>query len=199
MEESYSLKYRILILEDELEDVHQIQWEMKKAQIDAEYYIAMDEHSFRLGLSGFSPHIVFADYRLPTFSGLEALAIVRMDEDPLPLIFITGAIGEELAAETVLNGASGLVLKNNLKSLPKVFNRILPDKPSLLSKQSVSDRLLSTSARLQQQIFRNKGLLNQVQEFLSGMPDSDSIQRLKDDLKHSVEMLEEINESKNED
>ncbi|MFK7926242.1 MAG: response regulator [Bacteroidia bacterium] len=190
-------KYRILILEDELEDVHQIKILMGKANILAEYYLADNEYSFRKGLNGFSPHIIFADYRLPTFSGLEALAIVQADPDPVPLIFVTGAIGEELAAETVLNGGAGLVLKNNLKALPQLFKRIMPESPDLLTRQSSSDRLLSTSLRLQQQISRNAGLLKKVQDFLSEMPDSDSMDRLKADLRDSVEWLEGLNESDN--
>lgn len=191
MNENFSV-YRVLILEDEVEDVHQIQWVLQKAGIEAEYHVSDSELSFRAGLKMFRPHIILADYRLPNFSGLEALAIAQMSEVPAAFIFVTGAIGEELAAETVLSGASGLVLKKNLISLPKVFRRVLDASAEDLRRVETSSRLQSTSARLESQILKNSQLLRKVQTFLSSMPDSDSIQELKSGLKESVEWLEDM-------
>ncbi len=56
--------------------------------------------------------IIFADYSLPGFDGISALAIARIRCPFIPFIFISGNMGEELAIETLKSGATDYVLKN---------------------------------------------------------------------------------------
>ena len=63
--------------------------------------------------------IIFSDYALPSFDGLSALEMVKNKCPETPFIIVSGNIGEELAIETLMRGATDYVLKNR-------FNRLIP-------------------------------------------------------------------------
>src|ERR1043166_69328 len=60
---------------------------------------------------------IFADYALPGFDGMSALEVVRENHCDVPFILISGAIGEELAIESLKSGATDYVLKHRLSRL----------------------------------------------------------------------------------
>ena len=68
---------------------------------------------------------VLSDFRMPQFSGLEALRAFRSLELDIPFIFVSGTIGEEVAVEAMKAGASDYVMKQNLARLPPVLKREL--------------------------------------------------------------------------
>src|SRR3954447_7135791 len=69
--------------------------------------------------------VVIADYRIPGFSGLEALAMVQERRMDVPFVIVSGAIGEETAVEAMLAGAHDYVLKENLMRLGAAVTREL--------------------------------------------------------------------------
>jgi signal transduction histidine kinase/DNA-binding NarL/FixJ family response regulator len=69
--------------------------------------------------------VVIADYRIPGFSGLEALAMVQERRMDVPFVIVSGAIGEETAVEAMLAGAHDYVLKDNLMRLGAAVTREL--------------------------------------------------------------------------
>src|SRR5208283_2308584 len=69
--------------------------------------------------------MIFADYSLPGFDGLSALAISKERCPGIPFIFISGTMGEELAIETLKTGATDYVLKNRISRLIPSVRRAL--------------------------------------------------------------------------
>ena len=59
-----------------------------------------------------APDIILADYQLPQFSGLRALALLKQRKLDIPLILVSGTIGEENAAEVMRLGADDYMLKD---------------------------------------------------------------------------------------
>ncbi|MCK7506589.1 MAG: response regulator [Desulfobacterales bacterium] len=57
------------------------------------------------------PDIILADYSLPGFSGKSALNIVLNQYPDIPFIFVSGALGEELAVELLKKGATDYVFE----------------------------------------------------------------------------------------
>ena len=53
---------------------------------------------------------VIADHRLPGFTSLQALAIVRAQGRDLPFLIVSGVIGEQVAAEAMRAGADDYVM-----------------------------------------------------------------------------------------
>lgn len=123
-----SQPFHILLLEDLPEDARLIERMVMKAVPTYHLKVVNNRDDFQQALDGFAPALILADYYLPQFKGNEALQIAQEQTPNIPFIFITGTLNdEELAAETILSGASGFVLKQNLGRLPEVITQALLD------------------------------------------------------------------------
>ncbi len=69
--------------------------------------------------------IVISDHSMPNFSGNEALKMVRGHDTEVPFIFVSGTIGEDVAADAMRIGAQDYVMKSNLKRLVPAVEREL--------------------------------------------------------------------------
>ncbi len=116
---------RILLLEDSTLDAALIEEELRAGGVDYVLQRVETRPDFERELSDFQPNIVFGDYKLPSFNGGEALAIVQQHYPQLPVIVISGAVGEEAAVELLKAGATDFVLKDRLLRLVPALNRAL--------------------------------------------------------------------------
>lgn len=85
--------------------------------------------------------IVFSDFTMPTFNGLDALFVVREHDPDLPFIFVSGTIGEERAVEAVKSGAQDYILKNNLKRLSATVPRELRESVMRRDRRQAEQRI----------------------------------------------------------
>jgi two-component sensor histidine kinase len=85
--------------------------------------------------------IILADYRLPAFDGLSALEIVQARAPGTPFVFVSGALGEEVAVEALKRGATDYVLKHSLDRLPGTVLRALAEARERADKRHAQDAL----------------------------------------------------------
>ncbi len=71
--------------------------------------------------------IVLADYNLPQWTGMDALRVLRSEDLDIPLILVTGSLGEERAVECLKQGVTDYVLKDRLTRLPASVRRALEE------------------------------------------------------------------------
>ena len=71
--------------------------------------------------------IAIADFSMPGFTGTAALEIVRACDPDLPLIFVSGTIGEDVAVAAMRTGAHDYIIKGNLARLVPAVERELRD------------------------------------------------------------------------
>jgi PAS domain S-box-containing protein len=107
-------KLRILILEDVPEDASLMEHELKKAGFTFTTNRVETRETFVKGIQEFKPDLILADYTLPSFDGLSALAIAREQCPEVPFLFVTGSLNEETAVECMKSGAIDYVLKDHL-------------------------------------------------------------------------------------
>ncbi|MGC4083376.1 MAG: response regulator [Vicinamibacterales bacterium] len=69
--------------------------------------------------------VVLSDFRMPQFSGLEALSLVHATGRDLPFILVSGAVGPDLAVEIMRAGAHDYVSKERLFRLAPAVDREL--------------------------------------------------------------------------
>lgn len=138
---------RILMLEDSPVDAELNLRILHKAGIEFESRRVETREEFQSALVDFEPDLVLADYRLPNFDGLQALAIVRELSSTLPYIFISGAIGEEDAIRAVRQGASDYLLKDRLQRLPDAVTRSLQEAKKQTELLQVRQALENSEAR----------------------------------------------------
>jgi CheY-like chemotaxis protein len=68
---------RILHLEDSPADAELVEHVLRKAGFDVTLLRVESHTDFVAGLESLQPDIILADYSLPTFDGMQALAIAR--------------------------------------------------------------------------------------------------------------------------
>ena len=115
----------ILQLEDDPGDVRLIADILRDAGLAADITVAGSRAEFLTALVRGGFDLVLADYRLPGFDGLEALALWRERTPDTPFLFVTGAMGEEQAVESLKSGATDYILKENLDRLVPAIGRAL--------------------------------------------------------------------------
>jgi PAS domain S-box-containing protein len=118
---------RILMVEDSPTDAELIQHELRRSGLACEFVRVDAAGPLRDALREFDPRLVLTDFRMPGFDGREALEIVRSLRPQVPCIFVTGALGEELAVEILREGATDFILKSNLSRLAPAVRRALAE------------------------------------------------------------------------
>ncbi len=137
---------RILQLEDNPTDAELIAHSLRKSGLQFESLRVDLRDTFIAALDEFQPDLVLADYSLPGFDGLQALAIVRERQPLLPFIFVTGSMGEERAVESLHHGADDYILKDRISRLPVAVSRTLDEAAQRMRlQQSERDLRLSES------------------------------------------------------
>jgi two-component sensor histidine kinase len=118
---------RVLLLEDSALDAELV----TEALIDAGLPVAIERvvsaDEFTRAVRDESWDLILADYLLPAFNGLNALGIAREMALATPFVFVSGALGEEVAVEALKRGATDYVLKDKLDRLPATVLRALAE------------------------------------------------------------------------
>jgi PAS domain S-box-containing protein len=103
---------------------------------------------FAAALNQANLDLIVSDYRLPGFDGLEALALARARRPDVPFLFVSGAIGDEIAVESLKAGATDYLLKDRPARLVPAIRRALAE--------------AEESARRKRLVREHEGLINSV-------------------------------------
>src|SRR5258708_5403916 len=107
---------RLLILEDSADDAELALGELRRAGFDPTWHRVEDEAGFKAALDP-ELDLVLADYYLPQFDALRALKLLQQAGLDIPVVIVSGAIGEDRAVAAVRPGAVGYVLKDRMARL----------------------------------------------------------------------------------
>ena len=92
-------------------------------------------------LDEYVPDVILSDYSLPAFDGLAAMNMARQRFPEVPVIIVSGAIGEEVAIETLKNGATDYVLKGRLGRLAPAVRRAIQEVKQTAEKKKAEEAL----------------------------------------------------------
>ncbi|MFL6208320.1 MAG: PAS domain S-box protein [Pyrinomonadaceae bacterium] len=109
---------RILFLEDMPADAELAERELRRAGMNFSARRVETADAFRAALTEFAPDLILSDFRLPQFTGLDAIRLARELMPDVPIILVTGSLTEELAVECMREGATDYILKSSLTRLP---------------------------------------------------------------------------------
>lgn len=168
---------RILLVEDNEADIILTKRTLRKIVRSPEIEVVEDLDACREKMINFIPDVVISDYNLPTCTGLEILELVKDEDRNVPFIFLTGTVhDEELAANTILAGAWGFVLKKHMNNLEEKLKPLL--------KKVVFH--LGSQGQLRERLRKNKIAVNQIYAYLDS---------LKTDNKEHQENIGKIKET----
>jgi diguanylate cyclase (GGDEF)-like protein len=136
-----SAELKILMLEDVPEEAELVQRELRKAGLVFTAQRVHTRQAFTEALDTFAPDLVLADSKLPAFDGRGALQLVREKDPLLPVIMVTGALGDEAAVELLIAGASDYVLKDRLARLAPAVRRALREAAMSREREDVERRI----------------------------------------------------------
>src|SRR5271170_6338225 len=121
-------RVRVLMLEHEPQDAELMLLELKACGYEVEYRLAENKEEFLAALKDGAFDAILADYRLPSWTGLDALKEVRASGKDIPFLLVTGTIGEEAAVECLKQGVNDYILKGHLRRLPGALKRAMQEK-----------------------------------------------------------------------
>jgi two-component system, cell cycle sensor histidine kinase and response regulator CckA len=135
---------RILHLEDNPKDAELIHstlaadrlvCSMTRVQNKAEFVAALEAGGFDL---------VLAEFKLPEFDGLSAVKLARSKWPDLPCILVSGTCDEEIAVESLRNGAMDFVAKERISRLVPAVHRSLKEAEERVERRRIEEQALQS-------------------------------------------------------
>jgi DNA-binding NtrC family response regulator len=140
---------RLLMIEDSEDDELLIIRELKKGGYNPVYERVETAAAMKKALEEKQWDIILCDYQMPTFDGPSAIALKKEANIDIPLIVLTGKIGEETAADSMSLGAQDYIMKSNLSRLCPAIARELEYAKEINKEKHTEEKL-----RLEEELFR---------------------------------------------
>jgi signal transduction histidine kinase len=99
-----------------------------------------------------SPDLILVDFSIPGFGGLAAQELAQARCPDVPLIFVSGSIGEEGAVERLKSGATDYVLKHRLDKLAPAVSRAVAEVANRAERDRAERELRQLNAELEDRI-----------------------------------------------
>jgi signal transduction histidine kinase len=151
-------KMKILLLEDNPADAGLIKTLLERAGILSEFAVAADKSEFIEAITKNSFDVILADHRLPQFSSVEALKIIKDKNMDVIFILVTGTVSEEFAVSIIQQGADDYLLKNNLNRLPAAIIQSIERRKMQLAKKLAEEELKTSREQLRQLFFHTQNI-----------------------------------------
>ncbi len=100
--------------------------------------------------------IIISDYNLPDFTGIDVIEIVKSTQKDIPIIIVSGNIGEETAVEAMHAGADDYLMKDNLTRLVPAIERAIRQAEYRKQKRLADEEI--REAKIQLEAFFNSSI-----------------------------------------
>ncbi len=147
-------KLRILLNEDMPSDAELLEYEIRKGGFNYILTCVDSREGFLSALEEFGPDLIISDYNLPSFNGMQALALAREISPFIPMIIVTGALNEEIAVECMKAGADDYVLKDNLTRLVPAIGVVMANSKAR-SERVLAEEQSAASERKMRAVFEH--------------------------------------------
>ncbi len=114
--------------------------------------------------------IILSDYNMPNFNGIDALGIIVKGNYDVPVILVSGAMGEEIAVEAIRAGAQDYLIKDRLARLAPAVERSLREAQNRRARMAAEKALIDSQTNLlaeTRQRLQELDHLNRIAEALS--------------------------------
>ncbi len=132
---------RLLLAEDSEDDARLLLRELRRAGYEVKHTRVDSRDGLHAALVDGSWDIVISDYNMPSFTGMDALEIVRAHSDHVPFIFVSGTIGEDVAVAAMRAGAQDYVMKGNITRLAPAIAREWSDAQRRRAQRDAEEKL----------------------------------------------------------
>lgn len=116
-----------LVIEHDQSDVELCLRHLRETGFDVRADVVQSPSELAERLRSKAYDVVLADYRMPGWTGMDALELIKQERKGVPFILVSGTLGEETAVECIKRGATDYVLKERLERLPFAVTRALEE------------------------------------------------------------------------
>ena len=116
---------KVLVVEDREADAIMLMLELNRGGFNPDYLRVETGADMKKALLTQEWDLILADFKLPEFSGPEALQIYKESGKILPFITVSGTLSEEAAVDSLKAGAHDFISKTNLARLVPAVKREL--------------------------------------------------------------------------
>lgn len=143
-------KVRVLVVEDDSNDAELALQTLRQDGFEVRSDVVQTLEDFSASVCSKKYDLVLADYNLRGWRGMESIEILHEQGVDIPVIVVTGALGEVNAVECIKQGAADYVLKDNLLRLPMVVRRALREGQLRQQHRRDQEELLRSNQDLEQ-------------------------------------------------
>lgn len=156
----------ILHLEDDPRDAELVRAFILRGKIDCRIVVVATREDFLAALAQEDLTLILADFALPEFDGMSALALVRERYPDLPFIFVSGKLGEEAAIESLKSGATDYVLKSKLSRLVPAIDRALSEAVERAERRKAEGELEKANIEIRERAESYQSLFNSIRDVI---------------------------------
>lgn len=158
---------KLLVIENVPADFLLLARHLRQQGVDAECECVSSEAELNSALHS-EWDVVLSDYNVPGMDFLNILRRIRMSCPNLPVILVSGSVGEETAVELLRLGMSDFVLKDNLIRLLPAIRRALDEAHERRARLSAETALQESQATaLEEQRQARLAALNLMEDALA--------------------------------
>lgn len=139
---------RILLVEDSADDAELLLLELENGGLSVDYRRCENARQLAEALAGGGWQLVLSDYHLPTMTAPEVIRQVHQVDPDMPVVVVSGHIGEEEAVGLMKAGAADFVSKSNLTRLAPAVEREIRDAATRRSERVAVAALRESRERL---------------------------------------------------
>jgi len=121
-------KLQVLAVEDDPTEIELTMLALQRGGFDAVYAAVQTREEFTERLHHADYDVILTGYNLPSWNGMETVEVLREEGLDIPVIVVSGYLGELKAVECIKQGAADYVLKDHLLRLPDAVGRALREK-----------------------------------------------------------------------
>ena len=142
-------KLKLLVIEDDESDFLLLEYQLRRQEPAASWSRVDTVEGLCAALEEGGWDVVLSDYQVPGVNFLETLERVRRHDPTLPVILVSGSVGEDEAADLIRQGAWDFVLKRRLGRLSTVIQRNLREAREHKARLAAEEALRQRDAMLE--------------------------------------------------
>lgn len=142
----------LLVIEDEQADFLLIERQLRQSGLDFRCSRVTNQLELDAALDVDGWDVVLSDYNVPGMVFWEILELFRTRLPELPLILVSGSVGEEVAVELLKQGVWDFVLKDRLGRLASAIERCLVEVAERRARSEAEQALRASEAKFRSYI-----------------------------------------------
>lgn len=140
--------HKALILEDNKVDASLMEQYLYRSALEFKVECVTSGQGYEKAVKIFKPDIIISDYRLKQYSGLDAIQYRNLHCGDVPILIVSGTIGEEKAVELIKEGATDFLIKDNAAArLGQSIVRAIKEANEKTKRKRIEEKFKSSEER----------------------------------------------------